>query len=265
MIVSRDSGGLRVVFQVDHQDQCLLAARAWGNDTFARIDPWEPIEHAAAVHDEGWRQWEAAPEIDANGRPMDFPDLARERHVRLYEDGIAASERHGPEVGLLVSMHGLGLYRSRLGLDGSTGDIGALPAVAQEFVSAQQIRQERLWGDLGDDPERRAWAWAAYRLLQAWDALSLALTWRGLPQRRGGRLPNVPRGRDDLGIDLHLHAIDDHTAVCDPFPFAGAEALLPVATTTIPDRRYISNEDLRSALAAAPTEQRTFRILARRP
>ena len=262
MIVSRESGGLCVVLQVDHQEQCLLAARAWGNACFARLDPWEPVEVAGAVHDEGWREWEAMPQVDADGRPMDFPDLAHDEHVAMYEDGIVASERHGAAVGLLVSMHGLGLYRSRLGLDGPARRLDALPSVVQEFVRNQLSRQERLWADIGDDQARRAWAWAAYRLLQAWDGLSLYLTWRGLPQGRNGRLPGVPRGQTDPGVDLHLRPVDPRSAVCDPFPFAGDEAIIPVIARLIPDRRYFDHDDLRTTLDATPPERRDFRIVA---
>ena len=262
MIVSRESGGLCVVLQVDHQEQCRLAARAWGNARFARLDPWEPVEVAAAVHDEGWRAWEQLPQIDAQGRPLDFPDLARDHHVGLYEGGIVASERHGAAVALLVSMHGLGLYRSRLGLDGPAGDLEALPAVAQGFVRDQLSRQERLWAELGGDREQRDWAWAAYRLLQAWDGLSLYLTWRGLPQGRNGRLPSVPRDPTDPGVDLHLRPIGPLTIACDPFPFGGDEAIVPVVARVIPDRRYSDDADLRSTLNAACPERRDFRVLA---
>lgn len=261
MIVARESRGLCVVLQVDHQEQCRLAAGAWGNEEFARLEPWGPAEIAAAVHDEGWRAWEAMPQIDADGRPMDFPDVAREEHVQLYEAGITKAEEHGPAVGLLVSMHGLGLYRSRMGLDGPAGDLDALPRVAQEFVRAQLARQERLWAVLGDGPERREWAWAAYRLLQAWDRLSLYLTWRGLPQGRDGRLPSVPRDPTDPGIDLHLRPVDPHTAICDPFPFARAETIIPVIARVIRDRAYASHDDLRAELLDAPEEHRGFRII----
>ena len=251
-----------MVLQVDHQEQCRRAARAWGNDDFARLDPWEPVEIAAAVHDEGWRDWEAQPQIDDGGGPMDFPGMARRQHVALYEAGIAAAEAHGPLVGLLVSMHGLGLYRARMGLDGAAQDLGALPPVVQEFVRAQVARQQRLWSVVGDTPHRRAWAWGAYRLLQAWDGLSLYLTWRGLPQGRRGRLSWVPhRESEDPGVELTLRPVDARTVICDPFPFAGDEALLAVRARVIPDRVYASHDDLRTELRGASDDHRPFRIL----
>ena len=261
MIVARESGGLCVVLQIDHQEQCRLAACAWGNEAFSRPEPWEPVQIAAAVHDEGWRTWEDLPQIDGNGRPMDFPDLPRRQHVEMYEAGIAASEGHGPEVALLVSMHGLGLYRARMGLDGPARDLDELPGVVQEFIRTQLARQARLWVLLGDDPVRREWAWAAYRLLQAWDGLSLYLTWRGLPQGRDGRLPSVPRHPADPGRDLGLRPVDPRTAMCEPFPFAGDEAVLPVRARVIPDRVYTSHDDMRAELGAALPEHRSYRII----
>ena len=261
MIVARESGGLCVVLQIDHQEQCRLAACAWGNEAFSRPEPWEPVQIAAAVHDEGWRTWEDLPQIEGNGRPMDFPDLPRRQHVEMYEAGIAASEGHGPEVALLVSMHGLGLYRARMGLDGPARDLDELSGVVQEFIRTQLARQARLWALLGDDPVRREWAWAAYRLLQAWDGLSLYLTWRGLPQGRDGRLPSVPRHPADPGRDLGLRPVDPRTAMCEPFPFAGDEAVLPVRARVIPDRVYTSHDDMRAELGAALPEHRSYRII----
>ena len=90
MIVSRRPQWLTLVRQVDHQDQCALMAAAWGNDRFARIDPWEPVVDAAACHDEGWRAWEDAPEV-RDGAPVDFTEIDRTTHVALYRRGIDAA------------------------------------------------------------------------------------------------------------------------------------------------------------------------------
>lgn len=262
MIVARETGGLRVVLQVDHQVQCRAAADAWGNDRFSRLDPWDPVAEAAAVHDEGWRPWEQAPQVDARGRPVDFPDLDRVTHLDLYRRGIAFAVSHGARVGLLVSMHGEGLYRSRLGLDGPPAEPADLAPVARAFVAEQHALQDRLRGDLGDGPQLNAWAWAGYRLLQAWDRLSLYLTWRGLPAGRDGRLRAVPRGIDDAdGVDLALRHVDDRTVSCDPFPFAGDEARVPVIARVIPDRVYASDGDLREALALAEAVRLEYRVV----
>jgi len=264
MIVSRSADGLVVVLQVDHQEQCRAAADAWGNETFRRIAPWEPVAVAAAVHDEGWRAWERAPEVGADGAPVDFPALDRSRHVALYRDGIDRAFARGPRVGLLVSMHGEGLYRARLGLDGEPPDPSALAEPARAFVDDERLRQAAARRAIGGT-DLDGWAWDAYRLLQAWDALSLYLTWRGLAGGRPGRLTSVPAGPGHPGVDLALRPVDPLTAECDPFPFAGDEARLPVVARAIPDRRYATHEDLRDALRGARPDVRPYRVIRRRP
>lgn len=262
MIVSREASGLCVVLQVDHQVQCRVAAESWGNADFACPEPWGPVVRAAAVHDEGWRRWEAFPEVGRDGRPVDFPDLDRARHVDLFRAGITAAFAENDRVGLLVSMHGEGLYRARLGLDGVPPEVDGLPEPARGFVREQRAAQESARLRIGGGEERDRWEWAAYRLLQTWDALSLYLTWRGLAGGREWRLPTVPRSADDAGgVVVTLSPVDARTAACRPFPFRGDEAVLPVAARVIPDRRYASDGDLRTALAAAAWERREYRIV----
>lgn len=259
--MAREPQGLCVVLQIDHQTQCGAAARQWGNDVFTRIDHWEALEVAVATHDAGWAAWEAAPEVDAEGRPVDFPDLDRARHVELARAGVDAALRRGPRVGLLVSMHCEGLYRSRLGLDGSSRPLSTLPAAVQAFIAEQAPIQQAARAEIGGGDGVEAWAWAAYRLMQAWDSLSLFLTWRGLSTGREWRLPAVPRTVGDQGVDLVLHRVDDRTAACRPFPFARDAALLPVTARVIPDRAYRSHDDLRTALRDADVEEREFRVV----
>lgn len=262
MIVSRRPEGLVIVRQVDHQSQCLLMAEAWGNDDFARPDPYAPLAEAAACHDEGWREWEDAPQVDATGAPIDFPDLDRARHTDLYRVSIAAAVGRGPRTGLLVSMHGQGLYERRLGLDGPPPPAAGRRPEVTRFLGEQRELQARLRRQIGEGPGLHAWAWDAYRLLQAWDTLSLYLLWRALPAGREGTLVRVPRHAGDPGVDLRLTPDGPDACVCDPYPFAEPEVALPVAARTVADRPYRDDEDLRAALAAATATSVDCRVRA---
>jgi hypothetical protein len=248
-----------VVRQTDHQSQCAAAAAQWGNGAFTRIDHWDAVEDAIAMHDAGWASWEAAPQVDADGRPIDFPDLDRSIHTALARDGVAAAMRRGPRVGLLVSMHCAGLYQSRFGLDGLPKPLAELPEPVQAFIIDQEPLQQGAKDEIGEDVEE--WAWAAYRLIQACDALSLFLCWRGLPDGRERHLPVVPRAVGDDGVDLLLSPLDERSAACRPFPFEGDHAVLPVPVRVIPDRVYRSDDDLRSALREAPLRVREYVVV----
>jgi len=241
-----------MVRQVDHQDQCALMAEAWGNEDFARPDPFDPIWLSGACHDEGWRSWEEAPEVTPAGRPVDFPEIDSVVHTALYREGIGRAGLRDPRAGLLVSMHGQGLYERRLGLDGAAKPRAEHPPHVRAFIEDQEAFQARQRAAMGGGEELDRWAWAAYRLLQAWDKLSLYLLWRGLPDEQPGTLQEVPRGVGDPGVEMRLTPDGPQAATCDPYPFAADEVALPVAARVIPDRPYASSDELREALREAP-------------
>src|SRR5262245_43551128 len=182
-------------------------ADAWGNESFGRPEPFGPIALAARAHDEGWRDWEREPEVGPDGVPVNFSAIDRPTHVALYREGIAAAAERDPRAGLLVSLHGQGLYEGRRGLDPGP----ATPRAEREpevraFLAEQDDLQEGLRARIGDGPELEGWAWAGYRLLQTWDVMSLFLTWETLWGRGRITLPQVPRGEGDPGVDLTLGA-----------------------------------------------------------
>jgi len=252
MIVSRRPEGLLLVRQVDHQDQCAAMAEAWGNDRFALPEPYGPVVEAARVHDEGWRPWEAAPTVTGAGSPTDFVEIDRPTHVRLYGEGIRRACALGDRVGLLVSMHGQGLYEGRRGLDaGPPPPRAERERQVREFLSEQDLLQERLRARIGGDG-LDAWAWAAYRLLQTWDVLSLYLTWRPLAEGREMTLPQVPRRTGDPGIALTLRPDGPQACTCTPWPFREDRVELPVAGRILEDRPYEDDSDLRRAFESAP-------------
>ena len=63
MIVRPFRGRLLIVRQTDHMALSGQLADAWGNDHFARPEPFAPLAVAAAEHDAGWAGWEAAPRL----------------------------------------------------------------------------------------------------------------------------------------------------------------------------------------------------------
>ena len=260
MIVSRRPEGLVLVRQVDHQEQCALMARAWGNDAFARPEPYAPLEEAARCHDEGWRTWEEAP-ATRGGDPVDFTEIDRPTHVALYRRGIAAAAARDARAGLLVSMHGQRLYEGRGGLDpGPVTPRAERPPVVREFLAEQDGIHARLRARIGGGAELDDWAWAGYRLLQTWDALSIHLTWRGLLAERELVLPQVPREAGDPGLDLRVRPDGPMACTVAPWPFAGDALDLPVRARAIEDRPYASDLDLGESLARAGWFTLAFRV-----
>lgn len=252
MIVARADGGLRMVEQVDHQQQCGLLMAAWGNEGFARTACWDDVVDAAARHDEGWRAWEQHPEVMPDGMPRGFDSMEPSAHVAIHRGSAGAAVPAGDRVALLVGMHGAGLVMRRLGIDGPIPALDDRPAPMRELVidhaTDARVRRARL----GEGAAMGEWAWAAYRVLQAIDLLSLYLTWRGLAARDTWSLRRAPRAPgDERGVEIAVTPVDDLTCALDPWPFVADRVEAPVRARVIADRPYADDADLAAALAAA--------------
>jgi hypothetical protein len=169
MIVRDRGADWQVVLQTDHADLSGAFARAWAE----RGPRHDSLVVAAARHDDGWAVWERAPRVDPEtGKPVNFLDVDVTSHLAFYRAGIAAISEQDPYAGLLVSMHGAGIYRRRYGRDLSLGLSRA--AEVQELVDAFVAEQEAGYGEriahagVADDDR-----WRDYELLQLYDRLSL--------------------------------------------------------------------------------------------
>ncbi len=159
-MIVRDLGDAwQVVMQTDHADLSAAFARAWA-------EPLKPsLVVAAERHDDGWAVWEQSPRVDGDGQPVNFLEVDIRSHLAFYRAGIAAITEQDADAGLLVSMHGAGIYRQRYGLDPGLGLARATEA--QDEVDAFVAEQEAKFG--GDPGDRRS----DYDLLQLFDRLSL--------------------------------------------------------------------------------------------
>jgi len=267
VILARVADGLLVVRQTDHGDQTGLFAQAWGNE---EIEPVlahaRSAELAARHHDDGWALWERRPTMDADtDQPYQFLALPPADHLPFYRAAIERVARYDVWAGILVSMHGAGLYNDRYGTFRliERGYNAEEQALVDEFLGDMQDFQDRLFAGSGhrgvghadDDPEVRH----LYLLLQVWDRLSLQFAFR---LAGDGVIEPLPCGaaavalrcRNDGAFALRLH----------PYPFADDELCFPLAACVVPDRRYRSPEDFLEAVAAAEVTTLDCRVRADR-
>ena len=147
-VIVRDLGdGWQVVLQTDHADLPAQFAASWSEGAAS-----ESLEIATRRHDDGWAVWERAPRVDGDGTPVNFLDVDVRSHLAFYRAGIAAVTEQDSHAGLLVSMHGAGIYRQRYGLDPGLA-LTRAPEV-QEEVEAFVAEQEAKFG--GEPGEHRA-------------------------------------------------------------------------------------------------------------
>ena len=221
MIVRDRGGDWQVVLQTDHADLSAEFARAW------RTSLPPSLVIAAERHDDGWAVWEQAPRVDADGKPVNFLEVDILSHLAFYRAGIAAITEQDEDAGLLVSMHGAGIYRQRYGLDPGLGLARA--SEAQTEVDAFVAEQEAKFG--GEPRDRRE----DYELLQLYDRLSLYFCMRDVEAGEAAELQ---------GYDLE--PLGPWAVRLAPFPFAERPARFSLL------RRLVPKNGRPGILATAP-------------
>jgi hypothetical protein len=232
-VIVRDRGAdWQVVLQIDHADLSGAFARAWAD----RGPRHESLTVAAARHDDGWAVWERSPRIDReSGKPVNFLDVDVTSHLAFYRAGIAAITEQDPYAGLLVSMHGAGIYRQRYGRDPALGL--SRSAEVQELVDAFVAEQEAGYDDriaavgVGDDQR-----WRDYELLQLFDRLSLYFCMRDLEAGETAEIQGYS-----------LEPIGPWHVRLEPFPFAETPARFVL-------RRRILSKDAPGEVLETPAE-----------
>jgi hypothetical protein len=209
-MIVRDLGDAwQVVLQTDHADLSAAFARAWA----APLPP--SLVVATERHDDGWAVWEQSPRVDGDGKPVNFLEVDVRSHLAFYRAGIAAITEQEAEAGLLVSMHGAGIYRQRFGLDPGLGLSRA--AELQDEVDAFVAEQETKFG--GDPGDRRG----DYELLQLFDRLSLYFCMRDL---EGGEAAEFQ--------GYSLEPIGPWHVRLSPFPFANSPSGFALVRRVLP-------------------------------
>ena len=256
MIVRDRGDSWQVVLQPDHADLSAQFARAWGNpDGFAAPKPLEPVAVATARHDDGWAVWERAPALDREGvAPRNFLDVEVPSHLAFYRAMIAAVLDQDPYAGLLVSMHGAGIYRGRYGTQPSlkltfADEVGDQ---VEAFVAEQEELHGRLVAQLGVPEEER---WTNYRFLQVYDRLSLYFCLRDVEAGEPDTLEPVPRDYAGAEAALELEPAGPWRVRVDPYPFAESPAIFRLVRRVLPKAGQRDGESFRREFAATAPEE----------
>lgn len=262
MIVAQQGGRLRLTLQTDHALLAGQLADAWGGPPFARPEPMGAIRLAVDLHDEGWAEVDANPCINpATGRPYDFRDIPQDVHVDAYDRCVRRALAADPYAGLLVSLHGTGLYRRRYGYLPHLPFREVSPAcrdVVERYLAAQDQLQAGLVAELKPDP---AALWTHYRWLQVWDMISVFACMVAPSQpftQLLGAIPRFPGGPDG---PMTIRTDGEGRFVVDPWPFTVTEIRLRWPARWIADRPYETDDDLRASLAEAAVETQSVALV----
>jgi hypothetical protein len=207
-------GSYLAIGQASHAWLSGQLARAWGNQQFGAVEPWEEVCLGAEQHDVGWAEWDRHPAIDPEtGRPHTFISLPLPEKLALWSRAAPKLVSQSRYAALLVSMHGTALFE-RWPTDDPDG-------IVKSFLEEQHALQAKLSAGLDEAQVRRN-----QRLIFAWDYISLALCLEWAP----ANVKDVPAA-DDSPVTLEL----SEGGELDPWPFGQEQVELRVDARRLGD------------------------------
>jgi Protein of unknown function (DUF3891) len=247
-----------LIRQTDHAVLSGFFGREWGNDLFRRPEPFDSFLLALTEHDNGWREWELAAELDPNTHlPYSFMSLPTQQHISLYERGIERLVKRDIYAGLLVSMHCQELYdRTRATIPGFSAKYvkTSETELVSAFVQSLKLQQLRLKVDLRADPAMKQYAEdkaieTNFRRLEILDRLSLYFC---LDPSQDSTIENVPV--DDRGseTDLELRPESGNVVSVSPYPFRREPLAVSILARRVAKRFYTNDAQFQKTLAQAP-------------
>lgn len=232
MILFPQDGALRVVTQCDHAHLAGEIAALWRADGLPENPRRAAILLAVREHDNGWRETDSAPRVDASsGRPHDFRTLPEEARRELWLRGtarLAPGRSDPPDRGyaaLLIVHHALALHGNHQGEAAWDEDfLAPLDELYAELLEATGATAAEVAAD--------------YRFLNVADTVSLLACGAGTASMQGAEVAG------------HRVADGGGRVEVEPFPLAGVTTFR-VPARWIPNRAYRGDADLGGELAAA--------------
>jgi hypothetical protein len=236
----------------------LLAAH-WGNNQFARLQPYNSMVLAAQEHDSGWWDWEIKPSVNEQGYPSDYigsiKHLGQGVWLDLYRRAIERVAARDLYAAYFVSMHGEALLTKGMGLLPSMPDYTGDPAI-QEFIAQQQELRAGWLPTLQKSlaltaltTEQRLWT--NFNLMEVFDQFAQFVCNRypfNSQARKNGPTHTlsgipVPVSSERPNITLTIHVRNETDAVVRPFPFDVNPLRLSFEGRLVPNQRFVDREE----------------------
>jgi hypothetical protein len=232
----------------------------WGNRLFLRPAPRAEVLAAVLLHDAGWSEFDRSPGVDDDCRPITFNRMPPEKHLDIWRASVDRAESHSRYAGLLVASHFVSLADMKIADLSNRGERYVAERV-QAFKSELQ-NLSKIWrGSLATDSryehalEGRGWHSNA-ALLTACDRIAVFLC-AVLPR------PFTADGVRANGEteQVVFESIDSRRLKVRPWPFIGDKVRLQCEGRRLGAQNFKNGEELRRALASAPTVRQSFTLL----
>lgn len=241
--------------QADHSGLVGQVAAFWGNEAFSPPNPLRSMIIAAAEHDHVWVREDHQGLLKPDGIPYDFANLPYDRHTALYAEGAQQVASRDLYAGLMVSIHGMGIYNYRHGTDdtmirprNTTRDSEVIDAYMDGEVEFQRKLMEKL------TPESSAYLeddvfWTNYHLLQVWDRLGILMS---KYQQEDFTIEPAPLGYAGEKTKLEFKRLGECHFKVAPYPFAVPQITFSFIARWLDRIEFESDDSYRRTLDLTP-------------
>jgi len=284
MIRRDENGAFYLIRQDDHAKLSGQLAERLGGSVLTPLlehdaDSGRKALTAIAMHDAGWPLHDDAPTLNNRMQPRDVFESKADIAMKVWTASADRAAAVDPYIGLLVSLHGLGL--SAFALAEVTQHIGRKGVAysrdkfdLNRFQHNEIERQIALRTQLGlrtdlplnygiaaagSDP-REDLLTVHFRTLQAMDRLSLALCCSKPPFDS----LELPSAVGQPMVKVRMNRVDPHRSVIDPWIFDQPILTVSVAVKVMVSKQFANEAAFREAFDAAETTALTLAIEAGR-
>ena len=226
--------------QSDHDDHCGRLMAHWDTARFWRPTDKRLLTIAVALHDTGFGSWEDHATLNSDGKPWTYETIPPDDHLELHRQSVQVAANVHPYVGLMVSMHTVGIHCDRLHIDDEPSRWHIREDVTsgvEKFIEEQKALQKKLLADaawqLGRAlPEARVMN--DFRVFECIDIISV---WMAENMPDGRNMVFVPdcAGRP---VTVRIQRANEWEFKLSPFPFEGDRLDCPMVARLMPQRTY---------------------------
>jgi hypothetical protein len=250
MLQRKTKAGLLAITQPAHSWLSGQLARAWGNDLFGAVEPFEEVTLAAGLHDVGFLAWEQTPtQNPKTGRPYTFLELPAAERLAVWTRGIEQLLYLNRYAALLTSLHYTGLTERN----------PAKPSTAEAKLQAQFLAEQTKFQNTLLNSLRKDSHYAHYttpeilkrnrKLIATWDWMSLLA---GMALAKSIKIEDVPANQRSVTIQLQWLRNPARIRVT-PWPFQPPTLELHIEARPLAPR-FKNREALLRHLAIAPVK-----------
>lgn len=246
--------------QVSHAWLAWQLAERWGNRRFSRPLPRAEVLVAVLLHDAGWTEYDAEPDIDEGGRLRTFDRMDVAVQLDIWRRSVDRAAQHSRYAGLLVADHFGEMAEARTDDLLERGDTAAARLV--ESFRAEMDRRQASWVEaLSADSRFQGCIAGARRrsnadILVLCDKVSVFLC-AALANQFG---VNAPTSGGDVE-PVTLTAMDRTHWLVEPWPLEGDRVRLQCEGRRIPTTSFADRDELGRVLQRAPVERLGFTLV----